>query len=570
MLVVTLLQMIVPILVTIMFSYYNWSDKKKVTSLSILFVILFLIKLCFTYFTLPSRVPLNLLISNLVLGLVMVLLALIIFDQLSDVRPIIRITNKRIKQLIMIGFSVIVLLLLISVAETNLVKKPVYNSLKVEKKASAPKLSKTESPIAIAPKTVRNRMNKAMSTVGNASFYELGDLQTQFYQGKPVYIAPVEYSGLFQAIGAKTLPGYFIISATDINAEPKFINKSMNYSDSSILNHDAARRMYNAFPTWIHTGDPQFEVDDNGTPYYVQTVYHTRNISSRINYDSLHVVLMNAQNGDCQLYKTNEAPKFLDETIDSATARDMIDVYAKDRYGLFNFSNRGKMEVPGTGTEDGLTPVFSKDGHIYYFTDYTSPNSKADSTMGYSMLNARNGKITFYTGKNVGVMDSEGAKELADKEYLAQKWTSSMPIMYNIDGTPTWVISLLDSTGSFRSYAYINAEDQSIKSYAQTANEALDGYRQQLSNRGTNPESTNKDQAKEYSGTIDRLVIFPHDKYNTVNFTLSGSNIMYTITSDTYNKATVMKSGDQIKFSANVDSQRGIGNVVNLQDDNLK
>lgn len=40
--------------------------------------------------------------------------------------------------------------------------------------------------------------------------------------------------------------------------------------------------------------NPQLEIDDNGTSYWVQTVYKSEAFSHRVNYQKLHVVVMNA------------------------------------------------------------------------------------------------------------------------------------------------------------------------------------------------------------------------------------------------------------------------------------
>lgn len=37
-----------------------------------------------------------------------------------------------------------------------------------------------------------------------------------------------------------------------------------------------------------------------------------------------------------------------------------------------------------------------------------------------------------------------------------------MPILYNIEGVPTWIISLLDTNGIFKGYVYISATDSDI------------------------------------------------------------------------------------------------------------
>lgn len=524
---------------------------------------LFIISLIINYFTLGSRTFLSLVSNNLVM---LIIFSAIIFP------PVMVLDRSKVKKISSLVVTMAVILLIISgigAAHTYLSKKPLYDSLKTEVKEEAPRLSKNENPITISPKTVRNKMNKAMSIVGNSSFYRLGDLQTQTYQGKAVYIAPIEFDGFWPWFKKHETPGYFMVSATNMNSDPVFVKKKMKYTPSSYLSKDAERIIYNKFPNWCRTGDAQLEVDDNGTPYYIQTMYKTRGLSNRINYNSLHVAVLNAQNKNIRLYKAADAPSFIDESIDSSTAKEMNDVYGHNVHGLWNFSGLDKMNPTNSGTEDGVTPVFDKKGRTHYFTDFTSVHNNSDSTTGYSMIDARTGKLTFYKGKNIGVMDSKGAIELANKEYVAQNWTGTMPIMYNIDGTPTWVISILDSTGSFRNFAYIKAADQNVKVYAPTAKQALDLYRVQLENADSNPEDSDAAKTKKVNGTIDRFVVINKNNFNNVMFTLKNDKTLYTVSTENYPKAVLMHENDQVKLTAKYNSAGNTATVDSMKDKTL-
>ena len=114
---------------------------------------------------------------------------------------------------------------------------------------------------------------------------------------------------------------------------------------------------------------------------------------------------------------------------------------------------------------------------MLYFTDFTSSEKDQDSALGYSLINARTGQVTYYRDTKVGIMDSDGAISIASKIYPEKKWKASMTVLYNIDGVPTWIVSLMDSKGIFKKYVYINAVDNDIVIDADTAQGALDAYR---------------------------------------------------------------------------------------------
>ncbi|MFD1549562.1 hypothetical protein [Levilactobacillus fuyuanensis] len=542
-----------------------------------IYIVYYVIAIGVVFVILPSKALFSLIIMNVISGvLYLPFLALsspnvAVETGSGDKRPHVRSQNKGLN----VAAGLLALLFVVSLfgaAQTKFGVKPVYNSLKIKTMKTAPLLDKDATPIAIAPKTVRNKMNKAMSAVPNTSYYKLGALQTQVVKGKTVYIAPVEFDGFWRWQRAKKSPGYFMIDATNVNAEPHFIKQSMKYTPSAYLFEDAQRVIYNRFPGWVQEGQPQLEIKDSGEPYFIQTVYKARGVSSRINYKSLHVVVLNAKTGDTKLYSAAGAPKFINESIASSTAAEMNEIFGWYGNGYFNahFNKTGVKDPNSNGTEDGVTPVVDKHGDISYFNDFTSPKTSADSTMGYSMINARTGTLTYYTGKNIGVMDSDGAKKIAEKEYVAQKWSATMPIMYNIDGTPTWVVSLLDSTGAFRSYAYIKAADQSVKAYATTATQALDQYRVQLATVGSTASSTTNSKTIKLKGTVERVVVIPNGDNQNVLFAVKGNDTLWTVGTADYPKAVLMKAGDQVKLTGRVNESAKTGTVESYVNQSFK
>lgn len=225
------------------------------------------------------------------------------------------------------------------------------------------------------------------------------------------------------------------------------------------------------------------------------------------------------------------------------------------------------MENPtNNGPEDGVTSIFNADGTISYFTDFTNPNTKADSALGYSMINARTGELIYYEAS--GIMDSSGAKENANQNYKAQQWTANMPILYNVDGRPTWVMTILDKTSAIRGYYYLDAQDQSIYGTGSTPISALDNFRQALVNSGAKVMNTQASKAKNISGIVDRVAIVSNK--NAVMFTLQNSPIVYSVDTNDFSKANLLRSGDQVKFKANIIANQSVGNVSQFVNENLK
>jgi hypothetical protein len=145
-----------------------------------------------------------------------------------------------------------------------------YDSAKMAEKMEISTFDEKETPASVPPHFARNKMKKAFGQVPNTSYYELGNLQIQKVNGEYVYIAPVEFSGFFKWWNGESTPGYFIISATDSSANPKFMKSEMVYTPSSYFNKNIERHIRMQYPEAIFNGEMQLEVDNEGKPYYIQ------------------------------------------------------------------------------------------------------------------------------------------------------------------------------------------------------------------------------------------------------------------------------------------------------------
>ena len=560
----TLLYMIVPIVLCALNLLAVWNTRKEMKIANLVsLAIIYIFATLMVYFCLPSRNILSIIFGNASLGVIYEI------PFLMSAQDVIGSQEKRALK----GCTlVLITLFVVAIAgnvHSKMSVKPTWNSIQKQysKSSEAPTFKRNETPVALAPNTVLNRVRKAMSDIPNSQYFDTPDtVQAQYYKGKPVYIIPLQYDGFFAMNRAKEIPGYFIVSATSQNAEPKFVHKPYKYAQSAYFNHDFDRNIYRHNPEWLTMSNPQLESDDNGTPYWVQTVYKSEFMSHRPNYKKLHVVVMNAQTGKQNTYSLNNLPKFVDEGITSDAASSMNKVFGKYKNGFWNFSRTGVIKPTNNGPEDGVTSIFNRDGSISYFTDFTNPNSKADYAMGYSMINARTGKLTYY--KANGIMDSTGAKENANQNYKAQQWKAKMPVLYNINGRPTWVMTILDSSHAIRGYYYLDAQDQSIFGSGNNPTSALDSFRQALVSDGTTAKNTPGAKNKQVSGMVDRVAVI--SSKNKVMFTLQGSNIVYTVDTSDYNNENLLRPGDKLSFKASVVNNQAVGNVKEFHNDSLK
>ena len=446
--------------------------------------------------------------------------------------------------------SAIVLVGIISVA--YLLSAPLFNaedkykSAKMDEDMEIQAFDETQTPASVPPKYVKNKMKKAFGQVPNTSFYELGNLQIQKVDGEYVYIAPVEFSGLFKWFNGKTTPGYFIMSATDANENPKFIQQEMAYVPSAYLNKNLERHMRLQYPTLIFYGEPQLEVDDDGKPYYIRS--YGEFISARNGFDVKGIILVDAATGKSQKIALEDVPAFIDGAVSPETVSLQNSYYGNYVHGYWN-SIFGKKDVKlpsDEGTEANVSPIFTEEGEMYYFTDFTSPKEGVDSMLGYSLTNARTGEATYYTGNlEESYMDSQGALAIIEKKFIEKKWEGEMPILYNFYGEASWLTAVLDSNGFLQNYFIVSAANPEISVYASTPNEALKLYKTALSRGGSTVDGTSDAEEASTTGEVIRVYKERAGDFTMVSFLLAnGEN--FIVSTETVPLAIYMEAGDTV------------------------
>jgi len=470
-------------------------------------------------------------------------------------------------------FSVVVALAILSIPIIIILNVTAlgstYTSIPKKMEEEAKPMDKEETPITVSPEYARNKIQKSMSSVPNTQFYDLGKLQVQQIGEDIVYVAPVEFTGFWKWIRGKETEGYFRISATNVNAQPEFVQNKMSYTNSSYLNHYIDRKIYAAYPTYIQSGEPQVEVDEQGKPWYIQTIYRPIGLSNKPNMKNLQAAVVDPVTGDTKKYNVADAPDFINGSISSELASDENTYFGKYVHGWVNsiFGKRD-VKIPNkSGTETDVTPIFDEKGEMHYFTDMASPKKNIDSALGYTLIHARTGELTYYNGKkNNGIMDSKGAKEIVNKEFPEKKWRGSMPILYNIDGNPTWVVNVLDPNGLFKKYAYIKADDADFVVFGDNAKDTLEAYRLQLAQDPGNVGATGEAKLEERDGVVSRFLVTNQKNGQAVQFILKGDKTIYTINAGQEPLSIFMQKGDKVEFKANI-RENGIGLVesINIQ-----
>lgn len=454
--------------------------------------------------------------------------------------------EQRIKS-VLVFVGIIAVMYMLSAPFWNADEK--FKSSEMEEQVEIAPFDETKTPASVPPRFVENKMKKAFGQVPNTSYYELGNLQIQKVNGEYVYIAPVEFSGIFKWFNGKTTPGYFTMSATDSSDNPKFVKAEMSYVPSAFFNQNLERHIRLQYPTLIFYGDTQLEISEKGKPYYIRS--YGEFISARNGFDVKGVVLVDADTGKTEKFGLADVPAFIDGAVSPETVSLQNSYYGNYVHGFWN-SLVGKKDIKlpsDEGTEANVSPIFTEDGQMYYFTDFTSPKEGVDSMLGYALTNARTGQATYYTGNlEESYMDSQGALAIIEKKFIEKEWAGEMPILYNFYGEASWLSAVLDSNGFLQNYFIVSAANPEISAYATTPNEALKLYKTALSRGGSTVNGSSNEEEAKLTSSIVRVYKERVGDFTIVSFLVaSGEN--FIVSSEAAPFAIYLEPGDEVNVT---------------------
>lgn len=421
-----------------------------------------------------------------------------------------------------------------------------YKAVEMDQQVEISAFDETKTPASVPPKFARNKMKKAFGQVPNTSYYELGSLQIQKVDGKFVYIAPVEFSGFFKWWSADTTPGYFTMSATDSADNPKFVKAEMTYTPSSYFHKQVERHIRMKMPNLIFYGNVQLEIDDDGKPYYIRS--YGEFISARNGFDVKGIVMVDPANGDVKKYSLADIPEFIDGAVSPEAVSLQNSYFGNYIHGFWN-SVVGKKDVKlpsDEGTEANVSPIFDENGHMYYFTDFTSPKEGVDSMLGYALTDGKTGKATYYSGNlEESYMDSQGALQIIEKKFIEKKWSGEMPVLYNFYGEASWLTPVLDSNGFLQNYFIVSAANPEISVYGNTPNEALKLYKTALQRGGSSVDGSSSAEEAKAAVTVVRVFKERVGDFTLVSF-LADDGRNFIVSSEAVPLSIYVQEGDKL------------------------
>ena len=316
--------------------------------------------------------------------------------------------------------------------------------------------------------------------LGDRKLGELADMVSQFevaenytqinYHGRPVRVTPLRYGDIIKWFNNRSegLPAYLIIDMVTQNVEVVRLDDGMKYTTAEHFSRNLYRHLRFAYPTYMFE-EPVFEIDEDGTPYWV-CAKKEKTIGLFGGTDNHGAVLVNAITGESEYYE--EPPAWVDHVYSAELIIEQYDYYGMYHNGFIN-SILGQRDV--TVTTDGYNYIAEGDD-VYLYTGVTSVGGD-ESNVGFLLSNQRTKETKYYPcagATEYSAMDS------AEGQVQNLRYTATFPLLLNVAEQPTYFMALKDASELVKMYAMVNVNQYQIVATGATVAECESNYRQML------------------------------------------------------------------------------------------
>lgn len=404
------------------------------------------------------------------------------------------------------------------------------------------------------------------SLSGVVSQYNVsGDYVQIDSNGRPLKVAALDYAGFFKWRNNKDkgVPGYVSVDPVSMSASYQECEEGMIYVPSAYFRQDAARCMWRHFPTKI-LGNLHFEVDEDGNPYYIASVYE-KTISLFGGNTVKGAVILNPVSGEIQYYDLAEVPVWVDVVYDGDLICTQYNWHGKLQNGFINsvFGKKGckrvttyeaseEEEENGDAVPTSDYGYVSKDGDIWIYTGITSVNGDS-SNIGFILGNERTGETHYY---EIAGADEKSAMAAAEGEVQEKGYQASFPSLINVDGEPTYIMVLKDDSGLVKLYAAVNVEQYNLVATASRQEDCIEKYRALIgtSDGESDPAETENGEEMDLEPTGESTVQIADLKYididgNTYLYLITDTREIYRAKAADHEEMLLLNPGDRVTIS---------------------
>lgn len=394
-------------------------------------------------------------------------------------------------------------------------------------------------PYELAVWLADKQLGQAAGAIGSQFNVSDEHMTLQMIKGELWYVAPLDFKDFGVWNSAGTAPGYVMVHAEDplrppvVKTGEKFV-----YMPGAYFAKNLERHLWREGYKWQGLTDYTFEIDENGQPWWVVTVYEPTIAWS--GYKVKGVVVINPTDGTHKFRKIGEVPNWIDRVVPQSIIADYIRYRGEYTGGWVN-SWWGEKDLTKPETP---SIIYGADGNPYWVTGVTSGNDKDNAVVGFMYTDVRTGKSVLYHA--VGGTDAAVVKAVNNKVQY-KRWHATNPVLYNIYGTMAAVVPLLGESHTYQGVAIVNINTMQV---AEGDNQysALREYQKLLAQSGQQitPELA-RDRAT-LKGTVIRVASEVKGSGTLYYIYLARVPHIFTGSSELSPKLPLTKEGDTVEL----------------------
>lgn len=443
-------------------------------------------------------------------------------------------------------------ILLVVLAIGALLSSPIINAKKYQKLMDVQERDFAKDISQVDYNTIPILDKDSAALLGNRKMGSMVDMVSQFevsgdysqinVNNKPVRVTPLVYASPIKWLTnqSKGIPAYIKIDMATQDTECVKLEQGIKYSKAEYLNRNIYRHLRFRYPTYIFTDQIFFEIDEQGTPFWICPVKKF-NVGLFGGETIGRVVICNAVNGECTDYEIQDVPQWVDKVYQAELLMNLYDYSGTLKHGFFN-SILGQKDC--LKTTNGYNYIALEDD-VWVYSGVTSVSGD-QSNVGFVLMNQRTMETRFY--KIEGATE-ESAMSSAEGQVQNLGYQATFPLLLNISGEPTYFMALKDDAGLVKMYGMVNIQKYQWVATGDTIRECEKAYSKLLKNNGiTSPVDQ---EHKTVTGKIKNLFPVNIESNTHIYFALEGKEEIFDVDMTNTDLLEIVKyqSGDTIEIT---------------------
>lgn len=422
--------------------------------------------------------------------------------------------------------------------------------------ATLPPIDIEQAPLVSYDMAVRAMEKRLAEVPGLGSQVHIGSPVKQIVNGHLLWVSFLHHQSMVKWFINGTTPGYVTVSATNpsdvhliqtLGGQPL----ALRYLSSAYFGDNVQRHTYRTGLAGVGMTDISPEIDDDGRPFYVASLYeHKVGFSGS---DVTGVATIDVQTGDVKRYSIANMPGWIDRAQPERFMMEQLTDRGMYVHGYWNPSDKDRLRVSGD-----LDLVYSPEGRAYWFAGETSLSSDA-GLVGFVLIDSRTKQARHF---KIAAVTENVAQSVAENVNPEKHYHATNPLPFMVEDVPTYVMGLTDGQGVARAYGMVSMKNHQIVAVADTLAATLRLYEAHLSANKTQADIATSAKLVTINAVVSRVATESRGTQTTYYLVLESptdaelAKRIFTATSDVSEELVLTQHGDAVEVQVTETTSR--------------